>query len=98
MKMIPCYICGEMPTIEKISNTWWNADHEVCDGEPGVSIANAPSADRAVEKWNKWQVKIASGKAAVIRVGESRRTKHAVDRAIALIDRQTWLQPPLPLM
>jgi hypothetical protein len=68
MNINPCCICGEMPIIEKISSHWWNATHDECLGEPGINIANAPSADHAIEKWNKWQKRIARREVAIIRV------------------------------
>lgn len=68
MNINPCAICGEMPIIEKISSHWWNATHDECDGEPGISMVNSPSANHAVKKWNQFQKKIARREVAIIRV------------------------------
>ncbi len=77
MDIKPCYICGELPTIKRISSRWYNAEHHECDGEPGVSIANCSSADRAIDRWNSFQRKIETGKVALLRV--SHLTQRAPD-------------------
>jgi len=58
MQIKPCFFCGQLPKIERISKHWFNATHETCNDQPGVSIANNPSADHAIIAWNKWQEKM----------------------------------------
>ena len=53
-----CYFCGEFPEIVIVSDVWINAEHHICNGEPGVSICNSPSVDSAILAWNKWQKKM----------------------------------------
>ena len=68
MNINPCAICGEMPIIEEISPHWWNATHDECAGEPGVSICNSASADRVILAWNKFQKKVARREVPIIRM------------------------------
>ena len=57
-----------MPIIEEISRNYWNATHDECLGEPGVSICNSRSAYQSISAWNKWQKRVARREVAIIRV------------------------------
>lgn len=64
---VPCCLCGEMPRIVRVRKNWWNVEHDVCDGQPGVGTANSSSRERAVKSWNRLQRKIALGQVAIMR-------------------------------
>jgi len=68
MDLKPCYYCGQLPTIVKVSSTWINAEHDDCAGEPGVSICDCRSVEQAITAWNRFQPKLRIGSVAVFRL------------------------------
>lgn len=68
VEAVRCCLCGELPRIVRVKKNWWNAEHDVCDGQPGVGTWNSPSRERAVKSWNRLQRKIALGQVAIMRL------------------------------
>jgi hypothetical protein len=67
-KAISCWFCGEPPEIIRVGAHWWNCEHDLCDGEPGVSICNSPSRAQAVHHWNLWNKRMATEFPAAIQL------------------------------